>query len=146
MTAGEFGAVRSTKGPLPLAVPSGLDALSCGTWVPAGVVTVSSGPPGAKVAVPMDRTVVPLSTSRLARVRPPTVMLTVCELAPGAVAVAVTGMWSCCGVADEHAASSAAAPPATAAAPHAPSRVPPAERLVPATATSRDYRPAPLAS
>ena len=108
-------------------------------------MTVSSGPPGPKLAVPMVRTVVPVSTSRLARVRPPTVMLTVCELAAGAVAVAVTGMWSCCGVADEHAASSAAAAPVTAAAPHAPSRFPPAGCLVPATATSRDHRPAPLA-
>jgi hypothetical protein len=72
-------------------------------------------------------------------------MLTVCDMAGGSVAVVVTGMWSCCGVADEHAASSAAAAPVTAAAPHAPSRVPPAGRLVPATATSRDHRSASLA-
>ena len=94
-------------------------------------MTVSSDPPGPKLAVPMVSTVVPHSTSRLARVRPPTVMLTVCELAAGAVAV--TGMCSSCGVADEHAASTAAAPPATAAAPQprAASRPPGASSLPP---------------
>jgi hypothetical protein len=78
-------------------------------------------------------------------VRPPTAMLTVCEVTAGVVAGEATGMPSCCGVTDEHAASTAAAAPVTAAAPHPPSRAPPAGRLVPATATSRDHRPAPLA-
>ena len=52
---------------VPLPVPSGSDALSSGTGARAGVVAVSSDPPGPKLAVPMVRTVVPVSTSRLAR-------------------------------------------------------------------------------